>query len=195
MYTKQSKILGLLACTLIFALGACAPAAAPATPTAQPKSEIANPASVYCNDHGGKLQIVTATDGSQSGMCTLPDGTQCDEWSYFRGECGPGTKTASQGIPPAPGKNDPAAADQAGKQAAQKLAADLKIDPSTISVQSTELVTWPDACLGLAVKDEMCAAVETPGFRVLLVVGSQRYTYRTDYAGKVIRAEAAASGG
>jgi hypothetical protein len=29
-----------------------------------------------------------AADGSQSGVCVFPDGSTCDEWAYFRGECG-----------------------------------------------------------------------------------------------------------
>jgi putative hemolysin len=48
-----------------------------------------NPASVYCTQNGNKLEIRTAADGSQSGVCVFPDGSACDEWAYFRGECGP----------------------------------------------------------------------------------------------------------
>jgi hypothetical protein len=47
-----------------------------------------NPASVYCVQHGNKLEIHTVADGSQSGVCVFPDGSTCDEWAYFRGECG-----------------------------------------------------------------------------------------------------------
>jgi putative hemolysin len=47
-----------------------------------------NPASVYCEQNGNKLEIHTAADGSQSGVCVFPDGSTCDEWAYFRGECG-----------------------------------------------------------------------------------------------------------
>jgi putative hemolysin len=50
---------------------------------------LANPASVNCINNGGKLDIVTAEDGSQSGMCTLKDGVVCEEWAYFKGECPP----------------------------------------------------------------------------------------------------------
>jgi len=49
--------------------------------------EIANPASVYCEQNGGKTEIVTAADGSQSGNCILADGTKCEEWTFMRGEC------------------------------------------------------------------------------------------------------------
>jgi putative hemolysin len=51
-----------------------------------PNTGIANPASVYCEKQGGTLEIVTEEAG-QRGICTLEDGTQCDEWAYFRGEC------------------------------------------------------------------------------------------------------------
>ena len=48
-----------------------------------------NPASVYCEQNGNKLEIKMASDGSQNGICVFPDGSECDEWAYFRGECGP----------------------------------------------------------------------------------------------------------
>ncbi|MDD5368739.1 MAG: DUF333 domain-containing protein [Anaerolineaceae bacterium] len=47
-----------------------------------------NPASLYCTQNGNKLGIHTADDGSQSGICVFPDGSTCDEWAYFKGECG-----------------------------------------------------------------------------------------------------------
>jgi len=55
----------------------------PTTPTT-----IANPASVYCVQQGGKLDIKTnSTTGGQYGLCTLPDKTECEEWAYYRKEC------------------------------------------------------------------------------------------------------------
>jgi len=53
-----------------------------------PQANIPNPASVYCEQNGNTLEIHTADDGSQSGVCIFPDGSTCDEWAYFRGECG-----------------------------------------------------------------------------------------------------------
>jgi putative hemolysin len=50
-------------------------------------SGIANPASVFCEQNGGKLEIITAADGSQSGMCQFSDGSECEEWKFMRGEC------------------------------------------------------------------------------------------------------------
>jgi len=52
-----------------------------------PQVNMPNPASVYCEQNGNKLEIQTASDGSQNGVCVFPDGSTCDEWAYFRGEC------------------------------------------------------------------------------------------------------------
>jgi putative hemolysin len=77
---------------LLMALASCsapqvqAPGSA-ATDT--PQADMPNPASVYCEQNGNKLEIRTAADGSQSGICVFPDGGACDEWAFFRGECGP----------------------------------------------------------------------------------------------------------
>jgi putative hemolysin len=51
---------------------------------------VANPASVFCVNQGGKVDIRSAADGSQSGFCVFPGGGECDEWAYYRGECKPG---------------------------------------------------------------------------------------------------------
>jgi putative hemolysin len=64
------------------------PAALDPAPTATPPAAMPNPASVYCTQKGNKLEIRTAADGSQYGICVFPDGSTCDEWAYYRGECG-----------------------------------------------------------------------------------------------------------
>jgi uncharacterized protein len=51
-------------------------------------AQIANPASVFCEEQGGTSETVTADDGSQSGICVLADGTRIDEWEYYRQETG-----------------------------------------------------------------------------------------------------------
>jgi putative hemolysin len=47
--------------------------------------EIANPASVYCIQNGGRLEMRETSEG-QTGYCLL-NGKECEEWSFFRGEC------------------------------------------------------------------------------------------------------------
>ncbi|MBI3342226.1 DUF333 domain-containing protein [Candidatus Curtissbacteria bacterium] len=58
-----------------------------ASPT--PTMGLANPASVYCTKHRGRLDLFTNSDGSEAGNCVFKDGTVCDEWAYFRNECKP----------------------------------------------------------------------------------------------------------
>ena len=50
-------------------------------------SQIANPASVYCEEQEGVLEIRTNLDGSQSGYCIFLDGLECEEWAFYNGEC------------------------------------------------------------------------------------------------------------
>ena len=49
---------------------------------------IANPASVFCAEHNGTLELKTDASG-QYGVCSFANGTKCEEWAYFRGECSP----------------------------------------------------------------------------------------------------------
>ena len=44
---------------------------------------LANPASVYCVDSGGRSEIRSDSTG-QTGVCVLPDGSEVDEWEYYR---------------------------------------------------------------------------------------------------------------
>lgn len=63
------------------ALAACA--AHPPQPPAAPKAGLANPASVYCQQLGGRSATVQEAAGER-GICHLPDGTAVDEWELFR---------------------------------------------------------------------------------------------------------------
>ncbi|MDD3661951.1 MAG: DUF333 domain-containing protein [Candidatus Dojkabacteria bacterium] len=45
---------------------------------------LANPASEYCEQQGGTVRFEEA---GSVGICVLPDGTECEEWAYYRGEC------------------------------------------------------------------------------------------------------------
>jgi putative hemolysin/predicted secreted protein len=59
---------------------------------------MANPASVYCGEAGGKTEIRTDASGGQYGMCTFENGTSCEEWALFRKEgCKSGVTTETTG--------------------------------------------------------------------------------------------------
>ena len=86
----------LITLTLVaFLLGACVPAPAPSAPPPQATSAaIANPASQNCVKQGGTLEIRDET-GGQVGYCIFADGSECEEWAFFRGECVPGKATSA----------------------------------------------------------------------------------------------------
>ena len=60
------------------------------TPVENPdeNAEIANPASVYCEENGWTLQL---EEGAW--LCMFSDGTYCEEWAFMNGECQPGEIT------------------------------------------------------------------------------------------------------
>ena len=102
----MKSILAFLAISL--ALVVCATPPAQPAPTPLPTSvsqvHIPNPASVFCEEQGHRLEIRTTEDGSQTGMCIFENGSECEEWAYYRGECkAPGTQapTAAPVLPEA----------------------------------------------------------------------------------------------
>lgn len=58
--------------------------------TGECKSEwsagLANPASINCEDNGGTLDI-REWEGGQYGVCIFPNGKECEERAFMRGEC------------------------------------------------------------------------------------------------------------
>jgi putative hemolysin len=48
-----------------------------------------NPAAVYCEEQGGTVDMRTDESGGQIGICIFSDGTEVEEWAYFRGEAEP----------------------------------------------------------------------------------------------------------
>ncbi len=83
--------------------------------------------------------------------------------------------------PTAPSDSTAAAQMQATVDALRgQVAAQLQISPDAVEVVAVEAVEWPDACLGAAGPDEMCAQVITPGYKITLAVAGQEYVYHTD---------------
>ncbi|HEY4663726.1 MAG TPA: DUF333 domain-containing protein, partial [Comamonas sp.] len=78
----MNKTTSLAASALM--LSACAAPQTPEPPenTAH-KVGLANPASVYCIQQGGKLRMTQTPQGTHA-MCILPNGQAIEEWEYFR---------------------------------------------------------------------------------------------------------------
>ena len=80
MQRTRLNMTRLVAALVIGAVvGGCGDDAEPSPTTVA----IANPASVYCVEQGGEVEIVDEADG-QRGYCLLPDGSSVDEWELYR---------------------------------------------------------------------------------------------------------------
>ena len=88
--SKHSQLV-LIMMTGLMILAACVP-----TPAA---NEVPNPASVFCEQNGGKLELRPDASGATAGICVFSDGSECDEWAFFRKECKPGDSLA-ESLPP-----------------------------------------------------------------------------------------------
>lgn len=55
----------------------------PSKDVTPPKIGMANPASQYCVEQGGQLEIRNEANG-QAGYCKLPNGQVIEEWAFFR---------------------------------------------------------------------------------------------------------------
>jgi heat shock protein HslJ/putative hemolysin len=75
-------------------LAGCVPSTATLTAEADNAAGLPNPASVYCEDQGGQLEMRSDGNGTY-GVCIFDDGSECEEWAYFRGECLPGEMDAA----------------------------------------------------------------------------------------------------
>jgi putative hemolysin len=85
-------VLLVLLILMAASLSACGgePSPVPTADTFQSPLNLANPASKYCVDQGGRLEIRDEV-GGQTGYCVFEDGSECEEWAFYRGECTPGT--------------------------------------------------------------------------------------------------------
>jgi hypothetical protein len=75
------KRAALLTCLVL--LAACT---AQASPDAPPAVGLANPASVHCQQVGGRHETrrESGPNSGEFGVCVFPDGSQCEEWALFR---------------------------------------------------------------------------------------------------------------
>lgn len=65
--------------------------------TAVQQPSLANPASAFCEEQGGTLTFRTEYGGS-TGICTFDDGSECEEWAFYRGLCAPGDSLVNTAV-------------------------------------------------------------------------------------------------
>jgi hypothetical protein len=64
--------------------------------------------------------------------------------------------------------------------AAVDLAERFGLSADDVEFVSSTSVQWPDSCLGLPEPDEVCDQLVTPGYKVVLSLDGETYTYHTD---------------
>ena len=78
---------------------------------------------------------------------------------------------------------------EAALKARESLAAELGFEIEEIMISEITQAEWSDSCLGLGGPAESCLQALVPGWRVVLIAGSESYVARTDATGDVIRFE------
>ncbi|RPI82953.1 MAG: hypothetical protein EHM41_17125 [Chloroflexi bacterium] len=185
-------------------LSACNPAAPTAAPTAEttPSPENAEPANPEDAILEAVRQMIILRFGANEDLVNIqsfetrewPDtclgiqnpGEVCIE----RATQGYGGKAEVNGIPIEFRTNengiDIRFIPQAALAARDALLKEPGNDGEEIRFVSIEHNEWPDACLGVSREGEMCAQVMTLGYRVVMLVGSKQYEYRTNIEGSTI---------
>jgi putative hemolysin len=157
------------------------------TTTVEPTTVgLANPASVYCAEQGYLHEIRTEADGGQYGVCIFPGGSECEEWAFYRGECGPGGVVEQPTEVPTVVPTEPAT------EQASEIPTETPIAPPTpagpaekwvyVDLEPDETgttLTWFDTLSGAA------SSVPAPGTRYQLI-GDWAY-YQESSGGTVHR--------
>lgn len=89
--------------------------------------------------------------------------------------------------PSSPTPSEPAGSLSAtlpAQAAVRIVSTELGLSPDAITVESVEEVNWPDASLGCPQPGMFYAQVVTPGYRVIVVAGGQRYAVHLNAGGR-----------
>lgn len=62
-----------------------------------------------------------------------------------------------------------------------------RVPASALRIVKAEPQTWPDACLGLRDAGDSCTGSRVPGWQVIVANGQQRWVYRTNASGSVVK--------
>jgi hypothetical protein len=122
---------------------------------------MANPASVYCEEQGWTITIVKDEEGNESGICKLADGTEVEEWEYYRANHKDETETTSGDVAPLYTEED--------LKAAEKVITDDGFGKMTVKVENVKITyMWDEKasselkyCQELDATVEECAVFES----------------------------------
>lgn len=70
--------------------------------------------------------------------------------------------------------------------ARQRVAQDLGINASEITVISFELTEWQDSCLGVDLPDQICSQVIVPGYKVNMIANNRAYEAHTNMDASIV---------
>jgi putative hemolysin len=88
----RKVFLGIGLLGVVLTMAACRGANATETEVGLP-----NPASVNCEDQGGRLEMRQEEGGGTYGVCVFSDGSECEEWALFNKTCEPGMYDEAEG--------------------------------------------------------------------------------------------------
>jgi len=69
----------------------------------------------------------------------------------------------------------------------EKISQDLRLTEEMINILTIKEQEWPDGCLGLPDKDEMCIMMMIPGYEITVVAKGKTLVYRTDLNGTFVK--------
>lgn len=84
----MNKFIGITLISIVattFFITACS--SQPQTSSSNPV-KIGNPAAIYCQQMGYTYQTLPDGEGGESGICVMPDMTECAAWDFLSGQCG-----------------------------------------------------------------------------------------------------------
>jgi len=70
-----------------------------------------------------------------------------------------------------------------------RVSEQLGVPVESMQIETIEKMDWPDGCLGLPEPGETCTQAITPGWLVAFSADGQRYRFRVNETGTVIRRE------
>lgn len=61
----------------------------------------------------------------------------------------------------------------------------FRVNPAEVKLVSWEAVEWPDGCLGIQMQGRGCIEAITPGYRLVVEIGGERYEYHSNLDGSL----------